>query len=187
MHFHMAPSAKGQYLSVEGTDGKLRDVSKWLIGGLVMHGGVLMAFGNREGSSFLRLTQGKEAPNTVTWGRYNRKALIRLPIVPRDAEGHSVAPETIEFRLPDGSAHPHLLLAGVAQVMVAGKAMQDVDEWLSKTATDSSANQPQGIIPIPKDGHEIAALLNKQRAIFEAGSVFPTRQIDCIMENLKRD
>lgn len=26
---------------------------------------------------------------------------------------------TIEFRLPDGSAHPHLLLAGVAQALVA--------------------------------------------------------------------
>ena len=153
----------------------------------MQHGGTLMAFGNNMASSFLRLTQGKEAPNTVTWGRYNRKALIRLPIVPRDAEGRSVAPETIEFRLPDGSTHPHLLLAGVAQAMVAGKAMKDVDEWLSKTATDSTAKQPQGIVPIPKDRHEIAVLLDRDRDVLEAGGVFPARQINCVRDLMNRE
>ena len=93
-----------------------------------------MAFGNRTPNSFVRLTQAKEAPSTVTWGRYNRKALIRLPIVATDEEGRSVSAETVEFRLPDGSAHPHLLLAGIAQAMVAARDFDDLDSLLEKRA-----------------------------------------------------
>ncbi len=81
-------------------------------------GGALMAFGNRTEGSLIRLTQAKEAPNAIVWGEFDRSALVRLPIVARTEDGRPVSPPTIEFRLPDGSAHPHLLLAGVAQVMV---------------------------------------------------------------------
>jgi len=80
-----------------------------------------MAFGNRGGGSFVRLSQAKEAPNAIIWGDADRTALVRLPIVARTEDGRPVTPATVEFRLPDGSAHPHLLLAGVAQVMVAAR------------------------------------------------------------------
>jgi len=48
-------------------DGALTDAAGWLIGGLVRTAGALMAFGNREPGSFVRLKQGKEAPTAVTW------------------------------------------------------------------------------------------------------------------------
>ena len=67
-----------------GADGSLTPEAKWLIGGLVTHGAAMMAFGNRSRDSFVRLSQGKEAPSAVTWGRYNRKALVRIPIIPTD-------------------------------------------------------------------------------------------------------
>jgi len=96
-----------------------------------------MAFGNRSQASFVRLSQAKEAPNTITWGRYNRRALIRLPIIATDENGRSVSPETIEFRLPDGTAHPYLLLAGIAQAMTAGRSIEHLDALIEKTSAQT--------------------------------------------------
>jgi glutamine synthetase len=86
LHFHFAPRAGERYLPHTGADGQLTREAKWLIGGLVTHGAALMAFGNRSRDSFVRLGQGKEAPGAVTWGRYNRRALVRIPIVPTDRD-----------------------------------------------------------------------------------------------------
>jgi glutamine synthetase len=187
MHFHLSPVIKDAHLSLNDGKGELRDAAKWLIGGLARYGSTLMAFGNRGASSFLRLTQGKEAPQTVTWGRYNRKALVRLPIVPRDETGRAVCPETIEFRLPDGSAHPYLLLAGIAQAMVAGKTLPDLENWLTKTTTDATARQAHGVPTIPKSFSEIAAAMQANRTVFEAGGVFSPHQIDSVIEIMNRD
>jgi glutamine synthetase len=187
MHFHLSPVLRGAHQTLTGRDGKLCDAAKWLIVGLARYGSTLMAFGNRAPSSFLRLTQGKEAPQTVTWGRYNRKALVRLPIVPRDEKGRAVSPETIEFRLPDGSAHPYLLLAGIAQAMAAGRKLPDRDGWLAKTVTDAAAKHVHEVPPIPKSFAEIAEALRADRTVFEAGGVFSARQIDSAIETMSRD
>ncbi|MCX6601346.1 MAG: glutamine synthetase [bacterium] len=187
MHFHLSPVLHGAHQTLTGRDGKFCDAAKWLIVGLARYGSTLMAFGNRAPSSFLRLTQGKEAPQTVTWGRYNRNALVRLPIVPRDEHGRAASPETIEFRLPDGSAHPYLLLAGIAQAMAAGRKLPDLDGWLAKTVTDAAAKHVHGVPPIPKSFAEIAEALRADRAVFEAGGVFSARQIDSAIETMSRD
>jgi glutamine synthetase len=186
MHFHFAPVVKGEIQAVTLPNGELSDPARWLIGGLVSYGGVLMAFGNREENSFVRLAQGKEAPTSVTWGRYNRKALVRLPIIPRDASGRAVAPETVEYRLPDGSAHPHLLLAAIAQVMAAGKKIPELNELLKKTATDAAAKNPAGGSAIPKSFIEIGQELERHREVFEAGAVFPTEQVEFVVKLLMK-
>jgi glutamine synthetase len=185
LHFHCAPSVNGSYISVGATNGDLPSEAKWLIGGLVRYGGVLMAFGNREGSSFLRLSQAKEAPSSVTWGRYNRKALVRIPIVATDPQGHPVSAETIEFRLSDGSAHPYLLLAGIAQVMTAGKNIEDIDGWLRDTEAGHSLG-PDHSVSLPKGFDDVASALRHDRAVFEAGHVFPGHVIDRTVDILER-
>ena len=141
-----------------------------------------MAYGNRTANSFVRLTQAKEAPSTVTWGRYNRKALIRLPIVATDEEGRSVSAETVEFRLPDGSAHPHLLLAGIAQAMVAAKDFDNLDALLEKTC--SQTLQAPYAMPVPRTFPEVADGLRQHRLSFEAAGVFPRHVIDRTIEAL---
>jgi len=54
------------YVPHTTADGDLTPEAKWLIGGLVVHGAVTMAFGNRSRDSFVRLSQGKEAPGMTT-------------------------------------------------------------------------------------------------------------------------
>ncbi|MBU0690779.1 glutamine synthetase, partial [bacterium] len=77
MHFHLAAFRGNEFCPVIVKE-SLDETARWIIGGLLKYGGALMAFGNRKPGSFLRLFQGKEAPTGVTWGRFNRKALVRL-------------------------------------------------------------------------------------------------------------
>ncbi len=184
MHFHFAPVVDGEYRGHTAPDGSLTTEAKWLIAGIVELGGALMAFGNRSRDSFVRLSQGKEAPSMVTWGRYNRRALVRLPIVPTDSTGRPTSPETIEFRLPDGSAHPHLLLAGVAQALVAGRSMPDLDDLLARTAM--TAQGSAGVEHrVPLTFVEIADALDARRGLLEAGGVFTTNLLDRVVALLR--
>ena len=184
MHFHFAPRKGEAYLDHTAADGSLAPEARWLIGGLVSYGAAMMAFGNRSRDSFVRLSQGKEAPSAVTWGRYNRGALVRIPIIPTDAEGRATSPGTIEFRLPDGSAHPHLLLAGIAQAFVAGSRMTDLDARLARTAiTAQSHAAPDHRVPLTF--LEIADALADSRPALEAGGVFAPNMIDRMIALLR--
>jgi glutamine synthetase len=184
LHFHLSPVKDGLHLGGRGPDGSLSREAEWLIAGLVRFGGALMAFGNRTEGSLIRLTQAKEAPNAIVWGDYDRSALVRLPIVASTVEGRLVSPPTIEFRLPDGSAHPHLLLAGVAQAMVSARESGDVAELLVHTSTAALKRGERIPTPVPTRFLEVAAALSVQRAAFEAGGVFPPVLIDQVIERL---
>jgi glutamine synthetase len=187
MHFHLSPVVDGIHGRHTTAEGTLTDEAKWLIAGLVRLAGASMAFGNRSLNSFLRLSQAKEAPNNVTWGQFNRKALVRLPIVATDERGRAVVPETIEFRLPDGSAHPHLVLAVVAQAMLAGRDAGDLDGIIERTRAkpgETGACPPNGF-SVPKSFQEVAAALGAERVALEAGGVFPAAMIDRMIETLK--
>ncbi len=185
LHFHLSPVRAGSHLGGRGPDGSLPREAQWLIAGLVRFGGALMAFGNRTEGSLIRLTQAKEAPSAIVWGDYDRSALVRLPIVANNAEGRPVAPPTIEFRLPDGSAHPHLLLAGVAQAMLSAYESGDVAELLVHTSTAALKRGERVPTAVPTRFLEVAEALAAQRASFEAGGVFPSVLIDQTIAKLR--
>jgi glutamine synthetase len=182
LHFHLSPVIGGVHQKHSTADGKIEGVARWLIAGLAEHAGALMAFGNRATNSFVRLLQAKEAPSAVTWGYYNRRALIRLPIVATDEAGKSVSPETVEFRLPDGSAHPHLLLAGIAQAMLAGRSVENIEQLLERTA--ALAQKGSSARPVPRNFLEVADALREVRATFEQGGIFPRHVIDRTIDTL---
>jgi glutamine synthetase len=185
LHFHFSPVIDGQHVDVHLPDGSLEDHARWLIAGLVQLGGALMAFGNRVDGSFARLVQGKEAPKTIVWGEYDRSALIRLPVVATTEDGRPVSPSTVEFRLPDGSALPHLLLAGAAQAMVEGRRTTDVDALLEQTSATNPSVANGTANRVPWNAIEVADALAEHRGTLEAGEVFPTVLIDKLVARLK--
>jgi glutamine synthetase len=185
LHFHFSPVRNGEHLGGRGADGVLSAPAQWLIAGLVRMGGALMAFGNRTEGSLIRLTQAKEAPNTIVWGEFDRSALVRLPIVATTTEGRAVSPPTIEFRLPDGSAHPHLLLAGVAQVMVEARSIGDLEPLLERTSVKALKRGAGTAAPVPTRFLEVAEALKASRAALEAGGVFPPVLLDQFIERLR--
>jgi glutamine synthetase len=184
LHFHIVPVRDGEPLAIRNADGTLTDPARWLIGGLAQLGGALMAFGNRVTGSFARLRQAKEAPNTIVWGEFDRSALIRLPIVARDLEGREVTTPTIEFRLPDGSALPHLLLAGAALATAHGRVTPDLDELLARTRVGSGGAGPAAE-PVPRSFAEVADALERCRPVLERGGVFPPAMVDSVLAGLR--
>ena len=186
LHFHFVIMRDGCQQDIRDAGGKLTDLARWLIGGLVQLGGALMAFGNCVEGSFARLLQAKEAPSAITWGEHDRSALVRLPAVPRDAAGRMVAAPTIEFRLPDGSALPHLLMAGAALSMIRGRDTEDLDGLLKRTASRKAVGRKVAASPVPRDFGEVAEALSAYRDTLEAGGVFPTEFIDGLVARLRR-
>ena len=146
---------------------------------------MLMAFGNRNPGSFVRLRQAKEAPSAITWGAYDRHALVRLPLPATTADGRAVSPPTIEFRLPDGSSHPYLLLAGIAQAMVEARASGDLGPLLERTSVKALKRGAGTAAPVPTRFLEVAEALKASRAALEAGGVFPPVLLDRLIERLR--
>ena len=145
-----------------------------------------MAFGNRVEGSFARLLQAKEAPNTIVWGDFDRSALIRLPVVPTDASGRSVGTPTIEFRLPDGSALPHLLMAGAVLAMLHGRDTEDLESLLERTNSRSNVGDGNAAARVPRSFEEVAEALVQYRGTLSRGSVFPTGFIDALAQGMHR-
>jgi glutamine synthetase len=188
LHIHSLPrpaegaadAARAAFLK----DGSPGPSGRWLIGGLVQLAPALMAFGNREASSFVRLLQAKETPVAITWGAFNRKALIRLPLVAPGVGPDEAWPPTIEFRLPDGSALPHLLLAGMAQALALGRATRDLDALLERTASHGGDIDVARMPSLPRDREGVGRALSTARAALEAGGVFPGSVIEARLRGL---
>jgi glutamine synthetase len=192
LHVHLSVRSGGKHLPVFTSGDDLEKRARLLIGGLVRAGGALMAFGNRAESSLARLSQAKEAPSSIRWGRYDRSALVRIPVVPAGADGRGVAEPTVEFRLPDGSAMPHLLLAGIVQTMLAARDDASLDALLRATSAahgatpgapgDSAGESP--VEPLPRDFPAVADALRLHRATLQAGEVFPSALLDALIARL---
>lgn len=181
-HFHFSPMRDGEHLGAGEGLADFGPEARALIAGLVSDGGALMTWGNRDATSFARLEGGKESPETITWGCYNRKALVRIPIRARSLDSTEVTAPTIEFRLPDGSVHPHLLLAGVAQAMVAAARRADIDEVLRRSEAGRGAGRS-----LPFDRASVAAELERCREDLQAGGVLCAQLVDAELERLRGD
>ncbi len=185
LHFHFAPVKDGKIVPIKDGAGNLTDPARWLIGGLVQLGGALMAFGNRVEDSFVRIGQAKEAPSAIVWGEFDRQALVRLPVVSADAAGRVITSATVEFRLPDGSALPHLLLAGAALATIKGRDTEELDALLKRTSVaEARHGNTGGAEPVPGNFREVAEAVGRHRGTLESGGVFPGALLDNFLEQL---
>jgi glutamine synthetase len=208
LHQHMSVVCNGVHLPhVNRDDGMMSDSTSWLVSGLLELGGALMCVGNRTEDSFLRLTQGSEAPKGVFWGYFNRGSMIRLPVQVvsrRESENDDeivtvVTPATVEYRLGDGSAFPHLLLAGIAQAATLGASMPREMRMRRIAAGAASESDARAVshdhdltsdgssfepAPVPLSMPEVARELEHCQAQLCAGGVFPKETMQAIRATL---
>jgi glutamine synthetase len=183
LHVHFVPVRDGDPVPVREPDGRLSGPARWLVGGLVRTGGGLMAFGNRSPDSFTRLRQAREAPAGITWGEHDRSALVRLPVGVRGEDGAERHPRTVEFRLPDGSAFPHLLLAGVAMAMLRARDDAELEPLLDSTAS-GDGEKGSDLRALPGRPAEVGAALAEARDALEREGVFPSAYVGRLIEHL---
>jgi glutamine synthetase len=86
-------------------DISLSQLGLWFTGGLLAHAAALTAIGSPTVNSYKRLLPGSWAPANTYWGYGNRSGVIRVPGV--GSRRH------IEFRSPDNTSQPFLLLCAL--------------------------------------------------------------------------
>ena len=83
----------------------LSDVARSYMAGVLAHARGMIAVLAPLVNSYKRLVPGYEAPTYLTWGRTNRSALIRVPMV---SPGKSIEGTRAEVRCPDPSSNTYL-------------------------------------------------------------------------------
>ncbi len=88
----------------------LSDVARAYMAGILAHARGMIAVLAPLVNSYKRLVPGYEAPTYLTWGRTNRSALIRVPMV---SPGKSIEGTRVEVRCPDPSSNTYLAFAAM--------------------------------------------------------------------------
>lgn len=201
IHTRLVKDGKNQYVA----DGKMTDIAKKAIAGILEAAPSLTAFGNTNPTSYFRLVPHQEAPTNICWGDRNRSVLVRVPLGwteganemivdanPLEKAGNAdlSIKQTVEFRCPDGSADLYLLLAGLAVAARHGFEMQDAVKYADERYVnvnifdDAHKTVADRLSHLPTSCAESADCLKKQRDIYEAKHVFSPGLIDGLINKL---
>ena len=92
----------------------LSKIALYFIGGLLKYAKAITLATNPTVNSYKRLVPGWEAPVYISWARYNRSALIRVPMA------SSPRAKRIEYRATDGSTNPYLAYSAMLHSGLVG-------------------------------------------------------------------
>lgn len=146
----------------------LSDLGKAYMAGILAHSRGLSAVLAPLVNSYKRLVPGFEAPTYITWGRTNRSALIRVPMI---SPGKSIEGTRAEVRCPDPSANPYLAFAAMIAAgldgVERGLVLSDpVEESLFEMDAERIAEK--GIRELPGTLGEAIEELERDAVIGEA-------------------
>jgi len=146
----------------------LSDVARSYMAGILAHARGMIAILAPLVNSYKRLVPGYEAPTYLTWGRTNRSALIRVPMV---SPGKSVEGTRCEVRCPDPSSNTYLafavmIAAGLDGVERGLQLGEPVEESLFEM--DASTIASKGIKELPGTLGEAIDELEKDPVISDA-------------------
>ncbi len=91
----------------------LSETGLFFVGGILAHAKGLAALTNPSVNSYKRLVPGWEAPVYLSWARYNRSVLVRIP------PGRGMRAR-VEYRPTDGSCNFYIAYAGILAAGVDG-------------------------------------------------------------------
>jgi glutamine synthetase len=146
----------------------LSDVARSYMAGILTHARGMSAVLAPLVNSYKRLVPGYEAPTYLTWGRTNRSALIRVPMV---SPGKSVEGTRAEVRCPDPSSNTYLafavmIAAGLDGVEKGLQLGEPVEESLFEM--DSATIASKGIKELPGTLGEAIVELEADPVVREA-------------------
>jgi glutamine synthetase len=108
MHVHLSLWSRDGTVDLTPADWdqtSLSEVGGHFLGGILKHVDALTGLGSPTVNSYKRLLPGSWAPANTYWGYGNRSGVVRIPGVGKRRH--------LEFRSPDNSAQPFLLLTGL--------------------------------------------------------------------------
>lgn len=187
------------------SDGKLSDVAKKAIAGILDHSAAITAFGNKVPTSYLRLVPHQEAPTSICWGDRNRSVLVRVPLgwtgkidmcsqinpVKSDSKAEAPQKQTAELRSADCSADVYQLIAGMVVAARTGFEVEGALERAEKMYVsvnihnDENKEKLASLESLPDSCMASAEALDAKRADFEKDDVFSPALIDGIINKLR--
>ncbi|MHB8960956.1 MAG: type I glutamate--ammonia ligase [Candidatus Limnocylindrales bacterium] len=146
----------------------LSDLAKSYMAGILAHARGMSAILAPLVNSYKRLVPGYEAPTYITWGRTNRSALIRVPMI---SPGKSIEGTRAEVRCPDPSSNTYLafaamIAAGLDGVQRGLEIAEPIEESLFEM--DASRIAEKGIRELPGTLGEAIDELESDPVIGEA-------------------
>lgn len=203
MHVHMCFLRDGKNVMLQ--DGKLSDIARKAIAGMITLAPSISAFGNTNPTSYLRLVPHQEAPTSICWGDRNRSVLIRVPLgwtMKKDMSAmanpleemktsFTQEKQTFEMRSPDCTADIYQLLAGLCVACRYGMGMPDALDITARTYVDVNIHSEENreklesLEHLPDSCHASAQQLERQRGVYEEHDVFSPQIIDGIIRKLE--
>ena len=202
LHIHFKIMKDGENMMT--CDGKLSDIAKKAIAGILENADAITAMGNKVPTSYFRLVPHQEAPTSICWGDRNRSVLIRVPLgwtgekdmcsqvnvneVP--LKGDMPQKQTVELRSADCSADIYQLLAAMVVAARKGFEMEDAlkkadDMYVSVNIhNDENKEKLASLKSLPDSCVASAEALKQKRGVFEEKEVFSPRLIDGIIDKL---
>ncbi len=204
LHIHIYAEKDGKNMLIQ--HGKLSDIAKKMIAGILDLAAPLTAFGNTVPTSYLRLVPHQEAPTNICWGDRNRSSLIRVPLgwlgnaasmasrenpldltIKRDCK----VKQTFELRSGDGSADIYHFVAGIIVASLHGLEMPNALELAQELYSDVNIFKEEHkdkrakFKALPTSCAESADALEKARDYFEKDGIFPHGTIDRFLKHLR--
>lgn len=203
MHIHMRPMKDGKNVTLE--NGRISDVSRKVIAGILDLAPSLSAFGNTIPTSYFRLVPHQEAPTNVCWGERNRSTLVRVPLgwvgasdmikkenpLEKEQLADFSHKQTFEFRCPDGSADVYLLIAGLCVGARHGFEMPDALQFAEKTYVDVNIfhdehkHRTAQLAQLPYSCMKAAEYLRQSADVYLQHGVFTTGIIEGIAKKME--
>src|SRR4029078_1350187 len=146
----------------------LSDLARSYMAGILAHARGMIAVLAQTVNSYKRRVPGYEAPTYLTWGRTNRSALIRVPMV---SPGKSIEGTRCAVRCPDPSSNTYLAFAAMIAAGLDGvdKGMtlaEPVEESLFEM--DAARIAEEGIRELPGSLGEALDELERDEVIRDA-------------------
>lgn len=169
MHTHQSlwKGGKNLFFDAKGY-GKISQLARYYIGGLLEHADALMAFCAPTTNSYKRLVPGYEAPVNLVYSMRNRSAAIRIPM-------YSDNPSTkrIEFRPPDPTCNPYLSFSAMLMAGLDGiKRKADPGDPFDKNTYELEGIEAKKIPTVPGSLEASINALEADHKFLLAGDVF---------------
>jgi len=134
------------------------------IGGILAHAKALAAITNPSVNSYKRLVPGWEAPVYISWAKYNRSVLVRVP------PGKELRTR-LEYRPTDGSCNFYMAFAGILSAGLDGierevEPPEPVEEDIYKMSEEERAER--GIETLPENLGEALKEFSKDKYLWES-------------------
>ncbi len=169
LHVHQFLTKGGMNVFYEqGRYANFSDLGRYYIGGMLRHANALAAFTNPSTNSFKRLVPGFEAPVAITFGMANRCSCVRIP---RYISNWN---ETrLEYRPPDATANPYLMLAAMLMAGIDGIVNRIDPETHGYGPMDGDPSTRGDLKFLPRNLGEALDALEADNAFLQRGGVFP--------------